>query len=80
MRWTVSWDDAALDALADAWTGAADRQAVNDAVKRVDRELEWSPDTKGQDFYGDRLFVAPPLHVVYKVDSAKHTVTVLNVW
>jgi hypothetical protein len=80
MRWTVSWEDVALEYLADAWTRAPDRQAVNDAVKRAERELAWSPETKGQAFYGDRLLVVLPLQLVYKVDADKHEVTILHVW
>jgi hypothetical protein len=80
MRYTVAWEDPALDQLATIWTQAADRQAVRDAADQVDRELAYSPETKGTDFYGDRLIVIGPLQVVFKVDTARREVTVLQVW
>jgi plasmid stabilization system protein ParE len=80
MRYSVAWDDSALEDLADLWTQAADRQAVRDAANRVDGELAFSPETRGVDFYGDRLLVEPPLQVVYKVVPADRKVIILQVW
>lgn len=80
MRYDVKWDDDALDKLADLWMRASDRDAIRDAANQVDRELAWSPETKGNDFYGDRLLVISPLQVSYSIDPARGRVTVLDVW
>jgi hypothetical protein len=63
MRYTVVWTDAALDELMTIWTGAADRNAVREAADRIDRILSRDADTRGVDFYGDRLLVEPPLTI-----------------
>lgn len=69
MKYTVEWRPSAEDALADAWMHASDKQAINKASNRVDPLLESDPETKGYDFYGDRLIVIGPLHVVFRVDT-----------
>jgi len=80
MRYTVQWRRTAEAALADIWLCATDRQAVTRATHEVDRELAMSPETKGLDFYGDRLLLIAPLHVVFRVEPDDRRVTVLNVW
>jgi hypothetical protein len=80
MRYTVEWTDAALNELAAIWMRAADPEVIREGSNRVDRELAYSPETKGVDFYGDRLLVEAPLHVVYTIDPAKRQVTVQRVW
>src|SRR5262249_10300868 len=80
MRYTVVWTDAALNELADIWMRAADPDRIRDASNRVDRELAFSPETKGVDFYGDRRLVEPPLQVGYTADAAWREVTVQRVW
>ena len=81
MRYTVVWTQYALDALADAWIQASDRAAVTSASDPVDPELEVNPDSKGVDFYGDRLLVVDSfLHVIFRVEPPKLRVTVLDVW
>jgi hypothetical protein len=34
----------------------------------------------GEEFYGDWLFVAPPLAVTYTVNQQDRTVVILQVW
>jgi hypothetical protein len=80
MRYTVDWEDPALDDLADLWTRAVNRQAVRDAANRVDGLLAYDPEIKGVDFYGDRLLVEPPLHVVYRVIPVDRRAVVIHVW
>ena len=65
--YTVVWHEDALADLARLWTAAQDRQAITDAVLRVDRVLRNDPKSKGVDFYGDRLLIAAPLAVVYAI-------------
>lgn len=80
MRYTVYWEQQALDAVASIWLQASDRQVVTRASNRIDPELAVDADSKGVDFYGDRLLVIAPLHVTYRVDVAGKQVRVLNVW
>ncbi len=53
MRFFAGWDATALDALAQIGLQATDRQAVTTASHQVDQRLEFTPETKGTDFYGD---------------------------
>ncbi len=80
MPWIVDWDEAPLDELARLWMQAPDPQAITDAANEVDRQLAITPETKGVEFYGDRLLVVPPLHVVFQVDSDIRKVKVLHIW
>lgn len=80
MRYTVVWEDAALNELADIWMSASDPQAVSAAANQIDALLAVNPETKGVEFYGDRLLVVPPLHVTFPVRSDDRLVTVVNVW
>jgi hypothetical protein len=80
MRYTVVWEDSALDALAAVWMRSSNRNAVRAASIRVDRELAVDPDLKGTDFYGDRLLYVAPLSVSYHVEPADMLVRVLDVW
>jgi plasmid stabilization system protein ParE len=80
MRYTVVWTPDAQDQLTTVWLQAADRRAVTQAAHRVDQLLQADPDTRGVDFYGDRLLVVPPLRVVFVVQSDTQTVEVRMVW
>jgi hypothetical protein len=51
MRYTVVWEEPALDELAVIWLQATDRSAVSAAADQVDRILCTDPATKGIDFY-----------------------------
>ena len=80
MRFTVTWHGSALAELADIWMRASDRQAVNDATLAIDRALAHDPETKGEEYYGDRLLVAVPLAVTYTVRRDDRIAEVLQVW
>jgi plasmid stabilization system protein ParE len=80
MRYTVVWLDQALNDLARIWMQAADPLAVRDASNEVDRQLADDPETKGEEFYGDRLLVVLPLQVVFRVRPDDRIVEVLNVY
>lgn len=80
MPWILDWDEVPLNDLATVWMQAPDPQAITDAANEVDRQLVSSPESKGVEFYGDRLIVVPPLHVVFQVDSGKHRVKVIHIW
>jgi hypothetical protein len=80
MRYTVVWTDAALNELARVWMQAADPVAVRAASNEIDRELARDPETKGVEYYGDRLLVIPPLQATFAVHPDDREVVVLNVW
>jgi hypothetical protein len=80
MKWTVVWLPPAEAELADAWTQAVDRQAITDAANAIDHVLAARPETEGAEFYGDRLLVLGPLHVVYRLLPDDCQVQVLHVW
>lgn len=75
--YVVDWTDAALDMLADIWTQASNRSAVNAAQNHIDALLARDPLGGGQPL-GEGLYklVVPPLKVFYSVDPAKKTVEV----
>ena len=76
--YTVVWHEDALADLAGLWTAAQDRQAITDAVLRVDRVLRNDPNSKGVDFYGDRLLIASPLAVIYTIREHDRLAEVLS--
>jgi hypothetical protein len=79
MRFTVVWDDAALNDLAQVWMNSPVRADVRDAADRVDPLLANDPDQQGEEFYGDRMVVIPPIQVVYRVEPDDRIVRVLSV-
>ena len=80
MRLTVTWHPSASDELAEIWLGATDRAAVTEAAATVDRLLAEDPQTKGEEFYGDRLLVVSPLAITFSVNETDRIVQVLQVW
>ncbi len=79
MRYTVVWRETALRQLARVWMRATDKDAVNRASNRIDRELAVDPDAKGWDYFGDRVFPAPPIWALYTIQPADRLVVVLQV-
>jgi hypothetical protein len=79
MSWAVAWRETALQQLAQIWMDAADRAAVNRAVDAVDADLAADPEGAGEDYFGDRYIIHPPLWALYRTDPAARTVVVLQV-
>jgi hypothetical protein len=79
MIWTVVWHPDATDRPAEIWLEATDRNAVTRATHGIDRAIRENPETKGIDFYGDRLYDEAPLSVVYRMSESDRLVTVLDV-
>lgn len=79
MTWTVVWHPAASEKLAELWLQARDRNTVTQAVHRIDQSLRHDAEKQGIDFYGDRLFVEPPLSVVFHPATADCMVKILDV-
>jgi len=80
MRYTVIWTPDALDQLADVWLRATNRNAVTRAAYQIDQILRDDPDSKGVDFYGDRLLVVTPLQVIFVTRPDDRLAEVQQVW
>jgi hypothetical protein len=81
MNYSVSWTDAATDALAEIWLNASDRNDIVAAGDRLDRSLARDPLGIGESRIGATRFVyESPLAVLYDVDGVGHTVKVWHVW
>ena len=77
----VDWTDEALEMLADIWTQASDRAAVNDAQDYIDAVLARDPLGHGRHLReGLYQLVAWPLTAFYSIDQAKKSVKVSAVW
>lgn len=80
MKYMVQWRPAVEAKLADIWIRSAYRDAITAAAHAVDIELAISPESKGQDFYGDLLVFVSPLHVVYTIEPDDLRVWILDLW
>jgi plasmid stabilization system protein ParE len=80
MKYTVVWTDAATNRLADIYTGAADRRAVQAASDQIDLELKADADRQGHALAGNRRWLhIPPLLVVFTADPGDCMARVLKV-
>jgi hypothetical protein len=79
MKWTVVWQRAASNRLAELWLAAANRPAVSDAAN-LDIELAHDPDRKGREFFDYRVIDEPPLSAVYHLSASDRLVKVVDVW
>jgi plasmid stabilization system protein ParE len=77
----VDWTDAALDMLADIWTQATNRAAVNAAQNQIDALLARDPSGYGQ-LRSEGLYklIEPPLVVFFAIDEAQKVVEISDVW
>lgn len=67
--------------LATIWTTAPDRRAVAEAANRIDQMLRFDPTGLGESCaQGRRIFIEPPLGVIFRVVPEDRTVYVLTVW
>ena len=75
------WHPAAeQEELAEIWLRATDRPSVTQAAHDIDQSLVTDPLTHGQEFYGDRLYIALPLAVTYTINEPDRIVQILQVW
>jgi len=79
MRFTVTWIQAAQDALTDIWNNATDRQEVTDAADTIDRELAVDADFKGVPYGARWVLVEDPLVVAFTISVPDRLVTVVQV-
>lgn len=80
MPYAVTWHPAAVQELTATWLDADDRNAISQAANAIDEALAKNPQGKGEEFYGDRLFVVAPLAVTFTINDGDRTVQVLQVW
>lgn len=78
-RFIVDWLENALDELADAWSNAENKDAVNLAVDAIDEKLAESPiefsDRMSEGLY---FFTEPPLRIAFTVDEVSRMVKVVG--
>lgn len=81
MRYTVIWQPAAEQELANLWMNAEDRQAIAEAADEIDDLLHNDAHELGESKTGwtRRTFI-PPLGVAFEVRQADRMVLVLAVW
>lgn len=80
MRFTVTWRRSARDELAQIWLNAKDRRAVSEAANLIDLLLATDPGHLGEDFYGDRLLIVPPLAVAFAIRLDDRIAEIQQVW
>ena len=78
MKWTVVSVGNADDELTEIWLRAENQKAITEAAERIENVLRSNPDTRGQDFYGDRIYQDGPLAVVYQVLPDDRMVKILQ--
>jgi hypothetical protein len=79
----VRWRPSALKELADLWTNAdsAGRRAITEATQIIDRQLPNNPQNQGESRAGGRrIFFAPPLGILFRVEPQQRIARVLQVW
>jgi hypothetical protein len=78
-RYTVLWHTDATNDLAELWAEAIDRRSLTIAAAAVDRELNSDPISKGYELSeGLRVFVEPPLQILFIVREDDRVVEVLR--
>lgn len=79
MIFTVTWDETALNQLANLWMQAPYQQAFSAAANQIDRILRVDADKKGQPLGKFRVLTVQPLKVLYHVSLDDCLVTVFQV-
>jgi hypothetical protein len=80
MGFTVTWRPSAVHDASELWLAARQRRTIADAINRIDVLLAADPQRVGEEFYGDRLLVVPPIHVTYVVHLDDRRVDVEQIW
>ncbi|MEX2317415.1 MAG: hypothetical protein WD669_09705 [Pirellulales bacterium] len=77
IRYTVTFAQAALQALARLWLSASDRQAITEAGDSIDHVLQDDAHTKGQALrVGLRQIILGPIVFEFSVDEDDRRVTI----
>ena len=81
MNYIVFWSPPALGDLLTIWERAADQDAIDRAVHRIDRLLAEEPEDRSESRDpGQRVLIEAPLTVVFRMDEARRMVIVVSVW
>lgn len=79
-RFTVVWDNDAIDELARIWMTSADRESIKAAADKIDALLSSDPGNKGQEHTESlRTLTAEPLEVLVVIRDLDRLVRVLAV-
>ena len=80
MRFSIIWSDSAYEELADIYLAVGDGPTLDDVIRRIERELQVAPDTKGRTTSdGDNLYRYDPLLVFFTIDSVALEVEIIQV-
>jgi plasmid stabilization system protein ParE len=80
VRFSIIWSDNAYQDLAEIYLAVGDAPTLDYAIKRIEKELQVDPDTKGRTTNdGDRLYRYDPLLVFYCFDLEAREVEILQV-
>ncbi len=80
IRFTVVWDEEAIDELADLWLEAGDRESVTRSSHSVDLILAVDPMVKGSELKeGLRRLECGQFHVLFSVSHGDQIVEVHSV-
>lgn len=83
MTYTVRWQPAARDELAELWMTASSerRRKITAAAREVEIVLRHNPQGVGESRENERrVFFAAPLAVVFEIDEQTSIVRVLKTW
>lgn len=80
-RYTVVWNPATKDRLAELWLiNRAIRKEITAAVNRIDCELANVPGSVGTKFgESTRFVVLPPIAILFRIDAPNRQVQVMEV-
>jgi plasmid stabilization system protein ParE len=80
---TVRWKRSAQNELTSLWVEAdsEQRRAITRAAQAIDHQLQTDPSNQGESRpNGRRILFTPPLGILFRVDSQRSVVRVLQVW
>jgi hypothetical protein len=81
VNFKLHWSPKALDRLADLWWAAPERQAIVDAIERINSLLRVDPAAHGESRDGGRrILLEFPLGVLYQLGPTANVVEILIVW
>jgi hypothetical protein len=66
--------------LTEIWLASSQQETIAQATNDVDRLLATAPLAQGEEFYGERILVVPPLAVTYTIRENDLLVQILQVW
>ena len=79
MRYTVVWDQSALDEYTLLWISASDRQALTAASNAIDKLLRSDPERIAVQLDEDWILIEEPLIVTFAIYPDDRLVEVLQV-